>query len=168
MIATLLRGFWRLTPSCSRWIGMVKEKLTSGLAAQGRLAQLIKFGSPATDCWPKFNHKSDRRLLFHRLSTDAKTSWPLYRVRPKMDMWSCSTDQYALARVSLSLSRVKYSSTKPSRVEIFGAKSRRRIKCLGAFCGAFFAHSEQCKRYDMIQAFPVIPRQSTVNAEVYA
>ena len=53
---------------------MVKEKLTSGLAAQGRLAQLIKFGSPATDCWPKFNHKSDRRLLFHRLSTDAKTS----------------------------------------------------------------------------------------------
>jgi len=57
---------------------MVKEKLTSGLAAQGRLAQLIKFGSPATDCWPKFNHKSDRRLLFHRLSTDAKTSWPLH------------------------------------------------------------------------------------------
>ena len=53
---------------------MVKEKLTSGLAAQDQPDQSLKLGSPVTDHWPKFNHKLARRLLFHRLSTDAKTS----------------------------------------------------------------------------------------------
>jgi hypothetical protein len=79
--------------------------------------------------------RPDRRFAFHRLKTDEKTSWPLYRVRPNNDMWSSSTDQYALAFVSLSLRRTKYSSTNPSRVEILGANSMRRMSCLGSLVG---------------------------------
>jgi len=63
---------------------MVKEKLTSGLAAQDQPVQSLKLGSPVTDHWPKFNHKLARRLLFHRLKTEADTLLPLCRVPTKV------------------------------------------------------------------------------------
>ena len=50
---------------------MVKGKAISGLAAQDRPVQLLKFGSPVTDCWPQLKNQNKRM------------KWPLCRVPTK-------------------------------------------------------------------------------------